>query len=145
MRYRWHYTLMIRRATTEDIDLIWHIADAAFGSSPWPKSVFEHDLASPRTAYFIGDGGFVGVTTILDEAEIVSVAVHPYYQKQGVAQNIFKHIFNMKQVTRFLLEVSAQNGGAQALYRKLGFTEYYRREKYYRNGDDAIMMEKKID
>lgn len=51
----------------------------------------------------------------------------------------------MKQVTRFMLEVSAQNGGAQALYRKLGFTEYYRREKYYRNGDDAIMMEKKID
>ena len=59
---------------------------------PWPKSVFEHDLASPRTAYFIGDGGFVGVTTILDEAEIVSVAVHPDYQNK-VWHRTFLNIF----------------------------------------------------
>ncbi|MGO2917271.1 MAG: ribosomal protein S18-alanine N-acetyltransferase, partial [Leuconostoc falkenbergense] len=32
-----------------------------------------------------------------------------------------------------------------ALYRKFGFQPYYRREKYYKNGADAIMMERKID
>lgn len=144
MRFQWQEQLTIRIATIKDLAHIFDIADAAFNPSPWPKSVFEHELNSPRSRYFVTVGGFVGVTQILDEVEIGNVAVHPDYQQQGIAQALLKKVLTMPDVTRFLLEVDATNTAAIALYRKLGFEVYHHRKKYYRNGHDALMMAKNV-
>lgn len=124
--------------------MIYDIAQAAFQPSPWPKSVFEHELTSPRSHYFVTSGGFIGVTQILDEVDIGSLAVHPDRQKQGIAQALLAHVLDMPGVARFLLEVDEANENAIRLYEKMGFVAYYRREKYYKNGHAAIMMERKM-
>ena len=136
--------MIIKRATIEDSNLIFNLANAAFAPSPWPKSVFEHELKSPRSHYFMLDEGFVGMTQILDEVEINSVAVHPNSQHQGIAQKLLTTVFSLPDVTRFLLEVDETNIAAIRLYEKMGFSAYYRREKYYKNGHTAIMMERKV-
>ena len=41
-----------------------------------------------------------------------------------------------------LLEVSARNTGALAFYGAEGFTEIARRRRYYRDGADAVVMER---
>ncbi|CAM3098965.1 ribosomal protein S18-alanine N-acetyltransferase [Leuconostoc rapi] len=134
----------IKLATIEDSQQIFDIAEAAFSPSPWPKSLFEHELTSPRSQYFISDGGFVGVTQILDEVEVGSVAVHPNNQRQGLAYQLLTMVLTLPNVKRFLLEVDESNLAAIQLYEKLGFSAYYRREKYYKNGHAAIMMERKV-
>lgn len=134
----------IKLATIEDSQQIFEIAEAAFSPSPWPKSLFEHELISPRSHYFIADGGFVGVTQILDEVEVGSIAVHPNSQRQGLAFQLLTRVFTLSHAQRFLLEVDESNEAAIHLYEKLGFSAYYRREKYYKNGHAAIMMERKV-
>ena len=43
-------------------------------------------------------------------------------------------------VTKVVLEVSDKNRAALALYEKAGFTVIGRRRKYYRNGDDCLLL-----
>jgi len=50
----------------------------------------------------------------------------------------------LPDVARFLLEVDELNHQAIRLYDKMGFSPYHRREKYYKNGHAAIMMERKM-
>ena len=84
------------------------------------------------------------MTQILDEVDIGSLAVHPNRQKQGIAQALLAYVLDMPGVARFLLEVDEANENAIRLYEKMGFVAYYRREKYYKNGHAAIMMERKM-
>ena len=43
---------------------------------------------------------------------------------------------------RLILEVSAGNDAARALYRGAGFTEIGRRRAYYPDGSDALVLER---
>lgn len=136
--------MKIQPATIEDSETIYRIAQAAFQPSPWPKTVFEHEFTSPRSRYFLTTGGFIGITQILDEVEISSIAVQPDYQRQGIAQALLTTVLALPDVARFLLEVDELNHQAIRLYDKMGFSPYHRREKYYKNGHAAIMMERKM-
>lgn len=136
--------MKIQPATIEDSAVIYQIAQAAFQPSPWPKTVFEHELNRPRSRYFLTTGGFIGITQILDEVEIGSIAVQPDYQRQGIAQALLATVLALPDVARFLLEVDELNHPAIRLYEKMGFSPYHRREKYYKNGHAAIMMERKM-
>ncbi|MBM3383064.1 MAG: GNAT family N-acetyltransferase [Betaproteobacteria bacterium] len=49
-----------------------------------------------------------------------------------------------KGVHRIVLEVSTQNTAALALYQSFGFNSLSVRKRYYRNGEDAAIMEKSI-
>ena len=106
--------------------------------------MFEHELNSPRSRYFLTTGGFIGITQILDEVEIGSIAVQPDYQRQGIAQALLATVLALPDVARFLLEVDELNHPAIRLYEKMGFSPYHRREKYYKNGHATIMMERKM-
>lgn len=134
--------MIVKLAQIKDAQIIYQIGLAAFGTEQLPLSVIEHEIASPRASYFISSSGFAGVTHILDELEINYLAVDPKQQGQGQGRALLEAVLALSGVHRFLLEVAADNVVAQALYRKLGFSEYYRRRAYYRNGEDAIMMEK---
>jgi [ribosomal protein S18]-alanine N-acetyltransferase len=82
--------------------------------------------------------------TILDEAHIILMAVHPHYQRQGLGSGMLlslletAHHRGMKYAT---LEVRASNQAAIALYTKLGFTSVGKRPHYYENnGEDALVL-----
>jgi len=75
--------------------------------------------------------------------EILKIAIKEQYQKLGVATKIFEQIELLKKVERLynvMLEVNEHNEKAIAFYKKMGFKELNRREKYYKNGDTAIVM-----
>lgn len=82
--------------------------------------------------------------TILDEAHIILMAVHPQYQRQGFGAGMLLRLLNkannrgMKYAT---LEVRASNQAAIALYTQLGFTSVGKRPNYYAdNGEDALVL-----
>ena len=104
-----------------------------------PQSISADDLASQLNGYLLA-------TMIDDEAEILSIGVTPYRQRQGVGKRLLQRFFDYgasRNMARALLEVAEDNLPALGLYRDFGFAEFGRRKDYYKQGNqkiDAIMM-----
>lgn len=90
--------------------------------------------------------GFLICQTVVDEASLFNIAIHPDYRKQGLAKLLLKQLItelDAKQVKMLWLEVRESNTAAIALYQQLGFNEISIRKNYYptKHGkEDAIIM-----
>jgi [ribosomal protein S18]-alanine N-acetyltransferase len=82
--------------------------------------------------------------TILDEAHIILMAVHPDYRRRGLGAAMLLTLLEKAQrrgMKYATLEVRASNKAAIALYTKLGFTSVGKRPNYYEdNGEDALVL-----
>lgn len=133
-------------------DALARVHGAAFTTSRgWTASEFAA-LLGTRGVILCGDvRSFVLGRVTLDEAEILTVATDPAYQRQGLARatlNRFERAVANAGAVRIFLEVSAQNGRAKSLYTKEEYREIGRRRNYYTTttGElaDAIVMEKRL-
>ena len=106
-----------------------------------------------RSNYRVTDHmvGFVLVRSILDEAEILTIAVDPDFQKSGVGRALMDETMRRlyaDRVAKLFLEVDANNLPALSLYRKLGFEAVGERKGYYTSGKDdaahALIMQKSL-
>jgi [ribosomal protein S18]-alanine N-acetyltransferase len=112
---------------------------------PWSTLDFERLIAERGViadGLFLGragkPAGFVLSRIVLDEAEILTVAIAPEARGKGHARPLLVHhldALSRRGVTRVHLEVEEGNGPAIALYRRLGFQETGRREGYYQKAD----------
>ncbi len=88
--------------------------------------------------------GFAGMWHVLDEAHVTTIGVRPDYQGRGLGELLFLALIDetrRRQATWLTLEVRVSNYGAQALYRKYGFTIQGTRPRYYSdNNEDAYIM-----
>jgi ribosomal-protein-alanine N-acetyltransferase len=94
-----------------------------------------------------GFTSFVGFS-LTKRAHLVSVAVLPEYQHQGVGTALLKNA--LKNMPKYgakecFLEVRVSNTTAVEMYRKLGFLIGRRSQRYYADGEDAYVMEKKLE
>jgi len=82
--------------------------------------------------------------SIVEEAHITIVAVHPSYQRQGLGQALLWALLgqaHQRGLERATLEVRVSNQAAIALYEKFGFQEAGRRRRYYEDtGEDASIL-----
>ncbi|MDD6070924.1 MAG: ribosomal protein S18-alanine N-acetyltransferase [Clostridiales bacterium] len=92
--------------------------------------------------------GFAGIMMIVDEAELLNIAVLSEYRKKGIGQMLLNYMFqeaDRHNAVRMLLEVRRSNKTARQLYERNGFTAFAERKGYYSNPkEDAIIMEKRI-
>lgn len=123
-----------------------------FSDAPWDEAAFEK-LLSTETAipFLIWEGekaiAILLIQKVMDEAEIITFGVLPTEQRAGFGEAIlgFAHS-ELKKLgcVRVFLEVAASNIPAQRLYKKLEYQVVNTRKAYYPNGDDALMMEKRL-
>ena len=88
-------------------------------------------------------GGMILARTIMDEAEILTLAVIPEAQRKGLGRALLQaavHRAAALDARAMFLEVAEENTAARALYARCGFAEVGRRKRYYANGDDALVM-----
>lgn len=82
--------------------------------------------------------------SILEEAHITILAVHPQYHRQGLGQVLLYSVLETAReqgLERATLEVRASNLGAICLYEKFGFQIAGRRRGYYKDNDeDALIL-----
>ncbi len=145
---------VIRRMRLEDISEVVKIDQASF-SLPWPESAYEYELKrNQNSLVYVAEMevnpsqwriiGVIVVWLIVDEAHIATLAVHPEYRNQGVAQKLL--LYSLIQSTKrgaqkATLEVRENNLVAQHLYQRFGFQTVGRRKQYYRdNNEDALIM-----
>lgn len=122
---------------------------AAFTQSrPWTASEFADLLTNPFTHCIGTPKAFALFQVIADEAELLTIATHPSYQRQGLGllcMNDWHAKAAQLGATRAFLDVAADNRPAIALYHRCGYRVCGQRKGYYRreNGPncDAIVME----
>ena len=84
---------------------------------------------------------------VLDEAQINFFVVNQKYRKKGfgsyLMSYLIKHCENLN-VNKLFLEVSHTNITAEKFYDSFNFSTVGIRRKYYKDGSDALLKEKKI-
>lgn len=156
-----------RPATSSDLTDMAKLEVDLFPTDAWSNEIFrqELDLVPEARSYWIGreiprdplaalegDGsgllvGYAGISFIGPDSEIMTFAIARSHQGQGLGTEFLKKLVNLARVrdcTRMLLEVRADNDAALALYTKVGFVEGERRKRYYQDGVDAILMSKDL-
>ncbi|MEK0162351.1 GNAT family N-acetyltransferase [Phaeobacter sp. JH20_36] len=125
-----------------------HTHRAAFVQGrPWSSDEFSALLDSPFS-YAVGDTRcFALGRVVAGEAELLTIATHPDYRRQGFARMVldsWQEAALARDATDGFLEVAADNRSARALYHSYGFAETGRRVGYYpREGAssvDAVLM-----
>lgn len=116
-----------------------------FPHRPWSAADFA-DLKKSGCDIIASQNGFIVWRTILDEAEIITIGVHPDARSGGIATAMLTLVegeLKKNNVKKIFLEVAENNAPARKLYEKNGYVQVGRRPKYY-DGTDAILMEKTL-
>ena len=120
-------------------------------SDPWSERSIASELDNKLAFWLVAAegeqvAGYIGSQTVLDETDMMNVAVHPDFRRQGIAEALVNELVeNLKKMGShcLTLEVRASNAPAISLYEKLGFHEIGRRRNYYRNPrEDALILRK---
>ena len=141
-----HYVPM----TADHVPAVAELEKLCF-TTPWSERSVASELDNPLSLWLVAlDGeavvGYVGSQSVMDEADMMNIAVLPDYRRLGIAQSLVTALCDRlarNGVHSLTLEVRASNQPAKALYAKLGFTEAGRRPNYYSNPkEDACILRK---
>ena len=120
-------------------------------SDPWSERSIASELDNKLAFWLVaveGESvtGYIGSQTVMEETDMMNVAVHPDFRRQGIAEALVSGLVEQLKAMGshcLTLEVRASNAPAIALYEKLGFAEIGRRKNYYRNPrEDALILRK---
>jgi ribosomal-protein-alanine acetyltransferase len=120
---------------------IW--APEGYGRTPhWAGPLaLVSEFAGEVTGYLLG-------REVLDEAEVLHLAVRSKFRRQGHARALVSSALagmRSRGIQRVFLEVRDSNVVAIALYEGLGFLKTGKRAAYYRDPvEAAVLMEKKL-
>lgn len=143
---------MLRRADAADLAAIMAIETAMFETDAWSPATMAAEISGPHGYYLVAvadDGGIDAYAGLLapegtGQADIQTIAVVERARRQGLGRTLMLAVLNearRRGATEVFLEVRADNPGAQALYRQLGFAEIAVRPNYYQpDGVDAVIM-----
>lgn len=118
---------------------------ACFPSKPWTAQDFA-DLKKSGCDIIASQNGFIVYRAVADEAEIITIGVHPDARRAGIASAMLvvaEQDLRARGIKKLFLEVAENNAPAHKLYERAGFHQIGIRPKYY-DGKDAIMMEKEL-
>lgn len=115
--------------------------------APWSEAEFSALLAQPGVMAVHREAGFLLLRVVLDEAEILTLAVEPDARRRGIGRDLVAEAARSAAavgVVRLFLEVAEDNAAARGLYLAAGFTQAGRRRGYYaRTGasdEDALVL-----
>lgn len=143
---------MTRQAVVTDVGPIATIEVECFGRAARSEASIRDEIDSARRTVLVhcSDGVLAyGVISVLDDvADLERIAVLPPARRKGLARFMLADLIDRaagRGATRMLLEVSAANAGAIALYGSSGFAIISRRARYYPDGSDALVMERALE
>ncbi len=143
----------LRAATQDDVAQVRVLEEQLFGVDAWTETSVREELTGPRRAASVAsvacDGagtvvGYLVTSTVGDVVDLQRVGVRPDHQRRGLARRLLRTALQEAEGERMLLEVSGSNPAALALYAAEGFTEIARRARYYRDGSDAVVMQRRL-
>lgn len=141
---------IIRKMESKDVPQAHEIEKKCF-TDAWSPNLLYKELENDLAYYVVVMDGetmaaYLGVWFIMDDTQIMSVAVEPSYQGQGIGNLMMEHLHEVseqKDIFTMSLEVRVSNYKAINLYEKFGFEIITTRKQYYQdNKEDAYIMYK---
>lgn len=146
--------LKLKAATPTDLSSLMDLEKLCFTTDRFTRKQYRYFLSRPSVIIIVAkyDRHVVGNVVVLfrknsTKARIYSIAVHPQYQKQGIAQKLHDFIKTLvikKHCDEIILEVRKDNKPALAFYRKNGYELFGEYKKFYEDNTDALRLHKII-
>lgn len=120
-------------------------------SDPWSEKSVASELSNPLSLWLVAmEGerlaGYVGSQTVLGETDMMNIAVHPDFRRQGVATLLIERLVAALRARGshcLTLEVRQSNESAGRLYERMGFETIGLRKNYYKNPkENALILRK---
>ena len=143
--------MIFAKMTEKHVAQVAELEKICFGSAAWSEKSIASELNNALSLWIVAVEdekilGYVGSQTVMGETDMMNVAVHPDYRKQGIATGLITELIGAlkKRESHCLtLEVRASNEPAKNLYKMLDFEEIGIRKNYYRNPrEDALILRK---
>lgn len=116
-------------------------------AAPWDEAALADLLAAPGVFAVAEADGFILIRVVVDEAEILTLAVRPTARRAGLGGRLVEAAVVRAAALgaeRMFLEVGEGNAAGRALYARSGFVETGRRRGYYSHADggreDALTL-----
>ena len=117
-------------------------------ADPWSEGSIASELDNPLSLWLVAeqDGavcGYVGSQTVLDETDMMNIAVRPDCRRRGIAAALISELVRLLKARGshiLRLEVRQSNAPAIALYETMGFTQLGLRKNYYRNPKENALI-----
>ena len=144
---------MILAAAAEDLPRLVALEHALFGVDAWAEAAVRAELSGPGATGFVATDdpgsvvGYILTRVVGDTADLQRIGVDPAHRRTGVASALLAEAMRdgaARGARRMLLEVADGNAGAVAFYRGHGFLTLARRRRYYRDGSDALVMQRPL-
>lgn len=141
---------MIRLMQAADVEVVAKI-EKSVQSHPWTLKQFEDAVTAYQSTVIEVQGqvaGFCILQPVLDEANLLLMAIDPAQQGQGLGYQLLEASVAMlkNNPVQIFLEVRESNQAAIKLYEKSGFHQIDLRKNYYPNAngsrEHAIIMVK---
>ncbi len=141
---------MIRLMQAADVEVVAKI-EKSVQSHPWTLKQFEDAVTAYQSTVIEVQGqvaGFCILQPVLDEANLLLMAIDPAQQGQGLGYQLLEASVVMlkNNPVQIFLEVRESNQAAIKLYEKSGFHQIDLRKNYYPNAngsrEHAIIMVK---
>ena len=118
----------------------------------WTKSQWERELTDPKriclgiieqeTKRLLG---LCSAWLVVDELHITSIAVDPKHHRKGLGKYLMSNLIKRSEslgMNHVHLEVRDTNEPAKAFYKSMGFKMVGSRSNFYKDGRDALLLEK---
>jgi len=115
----------------------------------WGATAFAVQLGLPGVFGLLDERGALALARVAaDEAELLTVAVHPGARRRGFGRSLLDAILGeaaRRGAAAMFLEVAEDNAPARALYISAGFMPVGTRPRYYPSGADALVLRAALD
>jgi ribosomal-protein-alanine acetyltransferase len=141
----------IRPASWRDLFAVQEIERACFKEDAWPLIELMAALTFPNTIRLKAESGehiagFIAGDIRRDDqiGWILTVGVLPDFRRRGLAETLMRDCERLMKMPQVKLSVRKSNQAAIYLYEKLGYSRVDEWKQYYHDGEDGIVMAKRI-
>ena len=141
--------MTVRIMEIDDLEEVMEIENSVFTTEAWTKEGFFTFLIRKDTMFLVAEEkneilGYCGAMSVLDEAEVLNVAVKENRRREGIGGFLMKSLLHLEKeqgIRMVHLEVREGNHDARSLYKRLGFSEDGLRKNYYTEPvENAVLM-----
>ncbi len=141
----------IIKASILDLNALRKLENESFAQDAWPLFDLIAVLTFPDVIRFkaVEDMQMVGFVAGDPRPRegwgwVATIAVDTRYQRRGIGRALLHACENKLGVSRARLTVRLSNQGAISMYEKDGYKSLDLWKGYYKDGEDALLMEKEL-